>query len=176
MIPGVTGAPSVDSVARRADPDRVRRLLELVEEALRSKAPAQGDALVATLREHLDSWRPHLLDGVNPLLPGAGAAWDAARAEAYAPMESAGAVHLELGTWSAFPDERTQELIEADGLAELIRLDADPSFPVDVVADATALPFATGVLDRVGRTRCSSTSPTRTRCWPSATASCGRAV
>jgi SAM-dependent methyltransferase len=149
MIPRVTGAPSVDFVARRADPDRVRRLFELVEEALRSRAPAQGDALVATLREHLSAWRPHLLDGVNPLLPGAGAAWDDARAAAYAPTERAGAVHLELGTWSAFPDERTQELIDADGLAELIRLDADAEHPVDVVADATALPFASGTLDRV---------------------------
>jgi SAM-dependent methyltransferase len=149
MIPRVTGAPSVDFVARRADPDRVRRLFELVEEALRSRAPAQGDALVATLREHVSAWQPHLLDGVNPLLPGAGAAWEAARAAAYAPTERVGAVHLELGTWSAFTDERTRELIEADGLAELIRLDADPSFPVDVVADATALPFASGVLDRV---------------------------
>jgi SAM-dependent methyltransferase len=149
MIPRVTGAPSVDFVARRADPDRVRRLFELVEEALRSKAPAQGDALVATLREHLSAWRPHLLDGVNPLLPGAGAAWDDARAAAYAPTERAGAVHLELGTWSAFPDERTQELIDADGLAELVRLDADAEHPVDVVADATALPFASGTLDRV---------------------------
>ena len=58
MIPRVTGAPSVDFVARRADPDRVRRLFELVEEALRSKAPAQGDALVATLGEHLSAWQP----------------------------------------------------------------------------------------------------------------------
>ena len=150
MIPRVTGAPSVDFVARRADPDRVRRLFDLVEEALRSKAPAQVDALVATLREHLSAWQPHLLDGVNPLLPGVGAAWDDARAAAYAPTERAGAVHLELGTWSAFPDERTQELIDADGLSELIRLDADAEHPVDVVADATALPFASGALDRVG--------------------------
>ena len=150
MIPRVTGAPSVEFVVRRADPDRVRRLFELVEEALRSKAPGQGDALVATLRDHLEEWRPHLLDGVNPLLPGAGAEWDAARAAAYALTERVGAVHLELGTWSAFPDDRTRELIEADGLAELVRLDADASFPIDVVADATALPFASGVLDRVG--------------------------
>ena len=150
MIPRVTGAPSVDFVARRADPDRVRRLFDLVEEALRSKAPAQGDALVATLREHLSAWQPHLLDGVNPLLPGAGAAWDDARAAAYGPTERAGAVHLELGTWSAFPDERTQELIDADGLSELIRLDADAEHPVDVVADATALPFRSGAVDRVG--------------------------
>jgi SAM-dependent methyltransferase len=150
MIPRVSGPPSVDSVARRAAPERVERLLGLVEEALRSKAPAQGDALVATLREHLTAWRAHLLDGVNPLLPGAGTAWDDARARAYAPTEGAGAVHLELGTWTAFDEARTAELVAADGLAELIRLDADSAYPVDVVADATALPFRSGALDRVG--------------------------
>jgi SAM-dependent methyltransferase len=149
MIPRVSGPASADSVARRADPERVERLFGIVEDALRSKAPAQGDALVATLRDHLRAWRPHLLDGVNPLLPGAGAAWDAARAEAYAPTAHAGAVHLELGTWTAFGDERTRELVEADALAELIRLDVDPAHPVDVVADATALPFRSGALDRV---------------------------
>jgi SAM-dependent methyltransferase len=58
-------------------------------------------------------------------------------------------VHLELGTWSAFDDERTRALAEADGLAEFIRLDVDPGHPVDVVADATALPFRAGTLDRV---------------------------
>ena len=82
MIPRVSGRPSVDSVARRADPERVGRLFDLVEEALRSRAPGQADALVATLHEHLNAWRPHLLDGVNPLLPGAGTAWDDARARA----------------------------------------------------------------------------------------------
>jgi SAM-dependent methyltransferase len=149
MIPRVGGPPRVDSVARRADPERVERLFGLVEEALRSKAGAQADALVAMLRDHLRAWRPHLLDGVNPLLAGAGAAWDSARAEAYGPTAHAGAVHLELGTWTAFDDERTRDLIEADGLSEFVRLDVDPAHPVDVVADATALPFRSGVLDRV---------------------------
>jgi len=116
-------------VARRADPERVERLFDLVEQAIRAKAPAQADALVAILHEHLGAWRPHLLDGVNPLLPGAGAEWDAARAAAYALTVNVGAVHLELGTWTAS-----------------------------------------------GRTPCSSTSPTRTRCWPSATACCARAA
>ena len=104
---------------------------------------------MATLHGHLRAWRGHLLDGVNPLLEGAGAAWDAARAAAYAPTEGAGAVHLELGTWTAFPDERVRALADADGLAEFIRLDADPAHPLDVVADATALPFRSGALDRV---------------------------
>ena len=58
-------------------------------------------------------------------------------------------MHLELGTWTAFPDERTRELADADGLAELIRLDVDPAHPVDIVADATALPFRSGAVDRV---------------------------
>jgi SAM-dependent methyltransferase len=136
-------------LARRSDPGRVERLLGLVEEALRSKGGAQADALVATLHAHLQAWEPHLLDGVNPLLPGAGAEWDAARAAAYGATERVGAVHLELGTWTAFPDERVRELADADGLAELIRLEADASYPVDVVADATALPFRSGALDRV---------------------------
>jgi len=136
-------------VARRSDPDRVQRLFGLVEEAIRSKAPRQADALLATMHEHLEAWRPHLLDGVNPLLPGAGVEWEAARATAYAATEGAGAVHLELGTWTAFPDERVRELADADGLAEFIRLDADAGYPVDVVADATALPFRSGALDRV---------------------------
>ena len=35
-------------MARRADPERVQRLFDLVEEAIRSRAPAQADALVAT--------------------------------------------------------------------------------------------------------------------------------
>ena len=61
-----------------------------------------------------------------------------------------GAVHLELGTWTAFGDERTRELADADGLAELIRLDVDAAHPIDVVADATALPFRSGAVDRVG--------------------------
>ncbi len=150
MISRVSGRPSVDSVARRADPERVDRLFDLVEQTIRAKAPAQADALLATLHDHLGAWRPHLLDGVNPLLPGAGAAWDAARADAYALTVNAGAVHLELGTWTAFGDERTRELADADGLAELIRLDVDPSHPIDVVADATALPFRSGAMDRVG--------------------------
>jgi SAM-dependent methyltransferase len=149
MISRVSGPPSVESVARRADPDRVRRLIALVEEALQSRAGAQAPALAATLHEHLDAWRGHLLDGVNPLLPGEGKAWDDARAAAYAPTERAGAVHLELGAWTAFPDERARELADADGLAEFIRLDVDSAHPVDVVADATALPFRSGSLDRV---------------------------
>jgi SAM-dependent methyltransferase len=150
MIPRVSAAPSVESLARAADADRVQRLIALVEETLRARAPGQGDELVARLHDHLRAWRPHLLDGVNPLLEGAGQEWDAARAAAYAPTERAGAVHLELGTWTAFGDERTRDLADADGLAELIRLDVDPAHPVDVVADATALPFRSGSLDRVG--------------------------
>jgi hypothetical protein len=60
-----------------------------------------------------------------------------------------GAVHLELGTWTAFPDERVAEIVAGDRLAEFIRLDAEPEHGPDVVADATALPFRSGAIDRI---------------------------
>src|SRR5207249_4367904 len=42
-----------------------------------------------------------------------------------------------------------EEVIQADGLAEFIRLDLDAGFHPDVVADVTALPFRSGSVDRV---------------------------
>jgi SAM-dependent methyltransferase len=127
------------------------RTLRLVEEVLGgSLDAARTRALIAELEQRRDELGAVLTEGVNPPRADYGRGWEDARAAAYAPTENAGAVHLELGTWTAFPHERVREFLDEDGLAEFIRLDADPQYECDVVADATALPFRSGVIDRVG--------------------------
>lgn len=138
------------TLARNADPTRVAGVLQLVEDVLRSRlGEAHGAALTAELHERIAGSKEFLLDGVNPARPDSSRAWDDARAAAYAPTEHAGAVHLELGTWTAFPDARVRELVAGDGLSEFIRLDSDPELDAEVIADATALPFRSGSVDRV---------------------------
>jgi len=135
---------------RRADPARVEQLLGVLEAALVSRLPGgRGMELAAELRERLEVSAGHLLDGVNPAREDASPRWDEARAAAYAPTEHTGAVHLEVGVWTAFGAVRTEELRAGDGLAEFIRLDSDPEVECDVVADAESLPFAAGSIDRV---------------------------
>jgi len=60
-----------------------------------------------------------------------------------------GGVHLELGTWKAFPPERARAIAEGEGLAEFIRLDMDAVYAPEVVADCTSLPFAEHSIDRI---------------------------
>jgi SAM-dependent methyltransferase len=135
---------------RNADPERVAALLRLVDDVLAAHlGPERGAAAAAELRERAGAFGDHLLGGVNPAREDASATWDQARAAAYAPTERTGAVHLELGTFTAFGDARVEELVAGDGLSEFIRLDADPQYPCDVVADATAMPFGSGTIDRV---------------------------
>jgi len=57
-------------------------------------------------------------------------------------------VHLELGTYDAWPAERVEQEI-GKGLGDLIRLDMSPDFSPDVVANAAALPFADASIDCV---------------------------
>jgi SAM-dependent methyltransferase len=59
------------------------------------------------------------------------------------------AVHLELGTWSTWPNERVEDMVASDRLGDVIRLDLDPQWPLDVAASATALPFADESIDRI---------------------------
>ena len=67
-------------------------------------------------------------------------------AEAESRFAGASAVHLELGSWTAWPDERVRRLRQADGLAEVIRLDFEAAYEPDLVADARQLPFRDGSL------------------------------
>jgi SAM-dependent methyltransferase len=123
----------------------------LIAEVLaRHLEPARAQELTAELRERAAGLGENLVAGVNAPRTDYGDAWEQARAAAYAPTENAGAVHLELGTWSAFPAGRVQELVDGDGLSELIRLDTDPTWEAELVADARALPLRSAGVDRIG--------------------------
>lgn len=113
------------------------------------QAGEEADRLLAQLAQGLDSLGSCALDGVNPHRPDVDPLWDEQRAAIYAQMVGGGAVHLELGTWTAFPDRRADELIQGDALAEFIRLDLNPDYRPDVVADVTAIPFRSDSIDRV---------------------------
>lgn len=127
---------------RRADPARRDALLALLRDVV-------GPELAAEFDERAGQFGEALLNGVNPARRDAGSAWDEAKGEAFAACEGVGAVHLELGTFTAFPAERIEEIVAADGLSEFIRLDADPQYECDLIADATALPLRSGSVDRL---------------------------
>lgn len=79
------------------------------------------------------------------------------KSEAYTSAHSAlwhsffgkNAIHLEIGVSVAWPEERRDAFRKSDGLGDFIRLDFDPSCPVDVAASVTALPFADESIDRI---------------------------
>lgn len=134
-----------------SDPERLRRLLALIDEVLETRAPRRSGAALATeLRERFDALGQHRLREVNPPRTDFGTAWAQARGEYLAPIERTGAVHLELGTFTTFSRGRVAELVAGDGLGEFIRLDYDPQYELDVVADATSLPLRSSSVDRVG--------------------------
>lgn len=59
------------------------------------------------------------------------------------------AIHLELGTWMAWPDERTDQFVRDNELGDCIRLDMNTDFRPDVAASVTSLPFADASIDRI---------------------------
>jgi SAM-dependent methyltransferase len=131
-------------------PQEHERVLTLVSDLVCARLPAaRAQPLLDTLSAHVEASADHLLGGVNPPRADRDRAWDEIRGSAYFQTEGAGAVHLELGTFTTFPDARVAELVAGDGLAEFLRLDFDRRHGPDLVADVTALPLANGSVDRV---------------------------
>ena len=133
--------------------ERLRRaLLGVADEALRAGgSPALAEQTEKALGDQLADpvQKARFYDGVSAYRPGHDRWLYDQLAEAEARFRGAGAVHLELGTWTAWPAERATALADADDLAEVIRLDFEPTYELDVVADARMLPFRDGSLDRI---------------------------
>lgn len=58
-------------------------------------------------------------------------------------------VHLELGTYTTWPEEKVNEYIKDQNIGDFIRLDFNAEFGPDIAANVCALPFADSSIDRV---------------------------
>jgi SAM-dependent methyltransferase len=133
--------------------ERLRRaIVELVEAALAAGAPAEAIAgLRDRIAHHLGDEQvlATFYDGVNAPRADHDGRWKGIVEDVNARFRGAGAVSLELGTWTAWPEERARNVEWDLGMADLIRLDFEPTYELDVVADARRLPFADASLDRI---------------------------
>lgn len=129
-----------------------REAMALIESVVRAGSPSRSTgALLDEILAHLGLETTHdrLFDGVSAAREDRDRRWEEHAGSMFARSENVGAVHLELGTWSAWPEERRRAHADDAGLAEVIRLDFDPVYELDVVADAQVLPFADGSIDRI---------------------------
>jgi len=56
-------------------------------------------------------------------------------------------IHLELGSYTAWPDERADAFVTENNIGDIIRLDMNVDYRPDVAASVTALPFADDSID-----------------------------
>ena len=118
-----------DALLAAAEPEAAGALRERLEAAL----GRQGERLF----EHVSAEaRP------NPV-------FEAAFAEAWGKTRGTAALHLELGTWIAWPEERARDYVAVEAIGDVVRLDFNAEYRPDVAASATALPFRDGSIDRV---------------------------
>jgi uncharacterized protein YbaR (Trm112 family) len=131
--------------------DRTREAaLELIDRLV-AVAPSVRADLLRRVNEHLEeqTTKEGLYNGISPPRQDVGNEWDVEFARVNGQAVGVGAVHLELGAWSAFPDHRREEIVAADGLGEFVRLDYDPRYALDVVGDAQRLPLKDASVDRI---------------------------
>ncbi|MCW3023633.1 MAG: hypothetical protein JWR30_2955, partial [Conexibacter sp.] len=89
-----------------------QQMLDVVRGLLSTRAaPDVAAEVVQRIEDHLAGADDYLLRGINPPRADRDPAWDEARGNAYFETERKGAVHLELGTFTTFPDARVEELI-----------------------------------------------------------------
>jgi SAM-dependent methyltransferase len=140
--------PPYAEVETPAWPEARDAVLALIADTLRAAAgEARGNAILSELDERLGTLAPHVFAGTNPRRPDVGDDFDRALDEALARRRHNGAVHVELGTWTAFPEERVAAIVEREGLAELVRVDLEPRAELDVAGDVRALPLCDASAD-----------------------------
>ena len=100
--------------------------------------------LLYRMINRIDFLGDNLLQSVNPEQR---TAFQDHIGQVFARFANGRSVHLELGVWTAWPEERVEQHVGPDKLGDIIRLDMDPTFPVDVAASVTALPFQDNSID-----------------------------
>jgi SAM-dependent methyltransferase len=132
-----------------ATDDALRRIIGEVLAEAESRVPAEAKA---EFRARVDDAVGRLADrifmDVSPILRE-NAAFAAREAEINSRFRDGRSVHLELGTFKVWPNERVETYIAEEGIGDMIRLDMNTDFELDVAASVTALPFADESIDRI---------------------------
>jgi SAM-dependent methyltransferase len=134
--------------------ERLRgELFGLVDRVLAAGAPPEALAdLQARVSAQLgDAGSRHTLyDHVSAPRVDRDMRWEGIFHDVNARYEGSNAVHLELGTWTAWPRQRQEALADALSLSEVIRMDFEPTYELDMVADARRIPLKDNSVDRIG--------------------------
>jgi len=133
-----------------ASADEIRPMGEMVttflDQMMAGISSTETSRLLYSMIDRIDFLGDKLLESVNP--PQRTAFQDHI-AQVFARFANGRSVRLELGVWTAWPEERVQRHVGPDKLGDIIRLDMNPTFPVDVAASVTALPFRDNSIDRI---------------------------
>jgi len=116
-----------------------------LEQMMAGISSTEASRLLYRMINRIDFLGDHLLQSVNP--PAQRTAFQDHIGQVFARFANGRSVHLELGVWTAWPAERVQQHVGPDKLGDIIRLDMNPTFPVDVAASVTALPFRDNSID-----------------------------
>ena len=132
-----------------APADEIGRMCEMVttflDQMMAGISSTEASRLLYRMIDRIDFLGDNLLQSVNP--PAQRTAFQDHIGQVFARFANGRSVHLELGVWTAWPEERVQQHVGPDKLGDIIRLDMNPTFPVDVAASVTALPFRDNSID-----------------------------
>jgi len=131
-----------------APADEIGPICEMVttflDQMMAGISSTEVSRLFCRMIDRVDFLGDNLLQNVNPAQR---TAFHDHIDQAFARFANGRSVHLELGVWTSWPEERVQQHVGPDKLGDVIRLDMNPTFPVDVAASVTALPFRDNSID-----------------------------
>jgi SAM-dependent methyltransferase len=116
-----------------------------LDQAMAGISTTEALRLLQRMINRIDLLGDHLLQSVNP--PAQRTAFQDQIGQVFARFANGRSIHLELGVWTAWPEQRVRQHVGPDKLGDIIRLDMNPTFPVDVAASVTALPFRNSSID-----------------------------
>ena len=119
----------------------VENVIALFPEAERASAAAKVSRKLAFLKGAM-------FDDVNGFSRST-PPFDETLAECQQRYRNGRSVHLELGSYIAWPDARANAFIAESQLGDVIRLDMNLAYGPDVAANVTALPFADESIDSI---------------------------
>lgn len=126
----------------------IRAATNIVDTLLRSAPPAAQQRIAEKIAAARNLIGRFAYEHVNPArVPNP--EFDQQLDANWSRTRNKGSLHLELGAWTAWPEERVANYVASEGIGDFIRLDMQSNFPIDVAASVTALPFADNSIDRI---------------------------